>query len=253
LSDYVAFPPKNRNPRQKIEHLANAKVIFCRSDRLQEFFSEFHQEISAKVIVAGNSDFEFHVPPENIPKSVKFLLLQNSFISDDIRFSTLPIGLENLRLGLNGKPRNFQSPKHGFARHDKVLFGPFSNTHRVRTEVAEIFSGEDYFYDLLSQRITPKEMSVYVRKYKYVAAVRGNGIDTHRMWESLYLGSSPIVYRDKWSESLRMLRLPVLYVDEWSLNSVKRIVNDAPFHSFNPKDLRPLWMNYWVSKIKSYI
>jgi hypothetical protein len=253
LSDYVAFPPKNRNPKQKIDQLASAKVIFCRSDRLQEFFSEYQQEISAKVIVAGNSDFEFHVPPERIPKSVDFLLLQNSFISDDIRFSTLPIGLENLRLGMNGKPRNFYNPKNERDRNDKVLFGPFSNTHRTRTEVAEIFSEEDYFLDLLTQRMTPKEMSSYVRKYKYVAAVRGNGVDTHRMWESLYLGASPIVCSDKWSESLRALRLPLLYVDEWSLESVKKIVDDGSFRPFNPKDLQALWMDYWVSKIKSHI
>ncbi len=253
LSDYVAFPPKNRNQRQKVEHLAKAKVIFCRSDRLQEFFSEFHKEISAKVIIAGNSDFEFHVPPESIPNSVDFLLLQNSFISDDIRINTLPIGLENLRWGMNGKPRNFRSSKDQPARQDKVLFGPFSNTHRVRAEVSEIFSEEDYFFDSLSKRMTPKKMSAYVRKYKYVAAVRGNGVDTHRLWESLYLGASPIVSSDKWSESLRALRLPLIYVDEWSLDSVKRIVKNDSFHSFTPKDLRPLWMDYWVSKIKSYI
>lgn len=253
LSDYVAFPPKNRNSRQTIKQLTNAKVIFCRSDKLQEFFSEFKQLISAKVIIAGNSDFEFHVPPERIPKSVDFLLLQNSFISDDIRFGTLPIGLENLRLGMNGKPRNFFNSKNEPDRNDKVLFGPFSNTHRIRNEVAEIFSEEDYFFDFLTQRMTPKKMNAFVRKYKYVAAIRGNGVDTHRMWESLYLGASPIVCSDKWSESLRALRLPLLYVDEWSVESVKKIVDVRSFRPFNPKDLQALWMDYWVSEIKSHI
>ena len=33
----------------------------------------------------------------------------------------------------------------------------------------------------------------HIKRHKYVASPRGNGIDTHRFWEALYLGAIPVV------------------------------------------------------------
>src|SRR6185437_6783751 len=57
--------------------------------------------------------------------------------------------------------------------------------------------------------------AVYLRnaRYRFHIAVTGNGLDTHRLWEVLYLGSVPIVMTsvlDKLYENL-----PVLIVQSW--------------------------------------
>ena len=54
--------------------------------------------------------------------------------------------------------------------------------------------------------------------YKYTICPKGNGIDTMRMWESLYCGAIPIVPRSGVSSHFSGL-LPIVEVDNWDLDS----------------------------------
>lgn len=252
LCDYVAYPPRFRNVTQSYKDLKEARVVFCPSDRLDQFFADFYGSINAKIVIAGNSDHEFHFRPVNIPKSVKALYLQNSFVSDDSHIFTLPIGIENLKLGMNGKPHNFGNPSSVSIKSTKVLFGPFSNTHPDRVKVQNYFSRSSELHDFLDHRLPPKSFSNLVKSYSYVAAVRGNGVDTHRLWESLYLGTVPIVGRDSWSESLAKLNLPVKLIDEWAVENIELIVKNEKAKIFDPAKYPALWISYWSSKLRSH-
>ncbi len=53
-----------------------------------------------------------------------------------------------------------------------------------------------------------------IRKHKFVLCPRGNGIDTHRLWETLYMGSIPIVKRCPAMNEF--IDLPILFIDDWS-------------------------------------
>ena len=52
-----------------------------------------------------------------------------------------------------------------------------------------------------------------IYKSLHLYFVRGNGFDTHRIWETLYSGSIPIVKRHYAFEYLD--NLPVLYIDNY--------------------------------------
>ena len=41
-----------------------------------------------------------------------------------------------------------------------------------------------------------KEFLKDIRNHEFVLCPRGNGVDTHRLWETLYMGSIPIVKND---------------------------------------------------------
>jgi hypothetical protein len=54
--------------------------------------------------------------------------------------------------------------------------------------------------------------------HQFVLAPRGNGIDTHRIWEAIYMGAVPVVrfvpeMHRQWRD---VDRLPILFVDDWS-------------------------------------
>jgi len=80
--------------------------------------------------------------------------------------------------------------------------------------------------------------------------VRGNGADTHRLWEALYRGAFPVVLSDKWSESLRYLSLPLVYVNEWTPASVESVL-EKNLENFDPRNLDSLWMPYWEKRIQA--
>jgi len=72
-ADVNVFPPKYRGKQPSNKEIASARVIFCPSDKLNQFFDEYRNVITAKVIIAGNSDFEFHDLPIRIPTSIRHL------------------------------------------------------------------------------------------------------------------------------------------------------------------------------------
>ena len=53
-----------------------------------------------------------------------------------------------------------------------------------------------------------------VKKHDFILCPRGNGIDTHRLWESLYMGSIPIVKKDIAFQEFA--DLPICFIDDWS-------------------------------------
>lgn len=252
LCDYVYKPPKWRNLNRGIL-ISEAKSIFCKSHELQEMLLNYGDEITARVIITGNSDFEFHSVPSGIPKSTRALFLQNSFISDDKSIFTIPIGLENFRFGLNGDPRILSNPGLHPAARRSVLFGPLSATHPIRNQVMNTFAKTDSRWHLAGTRLAPKEYDLLARKYQMVAAVRGNGVDTHRLWESLYRGVTPIVIADEWWNSLRAYYPQALVISDWTLDEIYELIQTAKLTNFDPRNIAALWMPFWEQKIRHFL
>ena len=54
-----------------------------------------------------------------------------------------------------------------------------------------------------------------LRTNSFVVCPEGNGVDTHRLWETLYMGGIPIISKSRYLSGL-VSNLPVLQVDDWS-------------------------------------
>jgi hypothetical protein len=171
-------------------------------------------------------------------------------VSDGKRISTLPIGIENIRYGVNGFPSDMKS--RGGLKINKVLVGPFGLTHSDRLQAFNNFNVPNEAVDLITERLSPKNFSNLMQEYNYVAAVRGNGVDTHRLWESLYRGVAPILKNNAWSKSLKSYNLPISYVSNWDLPSMQHLLTQSPI-SFESKTLPALWWPYWKQKINEYL
>jgi hypothetical protein len=253
MSDASVYPPRFRGRQPKLSEIRSAKVIFCPSDKLSIFLDEYYKEISAKVIVCGNSDYEFFELPSKIPPSINQLFLQNSFVSDNSLVTTLPIGIENFRWGVNGNPKNLSPGRSWVQRDNKILIGPFGLTHPIRNEIRNDFLTPSEGIDFISNRTEPAEYARLSREVRYVAAVRGNGIDTHRHWETLYRGGIPIIMKDEWSSGLNQLQLPFLEVVAWSPENLRRIIRNEKDRGFSPEKMPALWWPYWKKLIASYL
>jgi hypothetical protein len=252
LCDFVFNPPKWRNHNRGIL-ISDAKTIFCKSHELQGMLDKHSEEISAQVIICGNSDFEFYSLPEGIPNSTRALFLQNSFISDNEFIFTIPIGLENFRLGVNGNPRFIRYLGVNRDQNERILFGPLSATHPIRDTIAERFSQADPRWDMISARLSPKEYDLITRQYSMIAAVRGNGVDTHRLWESLYRGATPIVAMDAWWVSLCELFPQAVAISDWNSDEILKVMQSGKSTSFDPTKIDALWMPFWEQKIRRFL
>lgn len=87
-----------------------------------------------------------------------------------------------------------------------------------------------------------KEYVDNLKKYKYCFCPRGNGIDTHRMWEALYMGCIPIV-KSYTTHQFENCDLPILFVNDWDDFEYRDVKGD-----FNSKLLTA---SYWENKIRN--
>lgn len=87
-----------------------------------------------------------------------------------------------------------------------------------------------------------------VRNHKFVLCPPGGGVDTHRLWETLYMGSIPIVKRDpvhaEWTD------LPILFVDSWDEVTPERLTAEAARIEAATWNMEKLKIGYWIQKIR---
>jgi hypothetical protein len=216
---------------------------------LIDFLKQYSQHINARTIVSGNSDQNFPEPP-NLPKTVTLFLCQNLAFTEIKQAHTLPIGLENLRLGRSGRPKyhKFQGRNQIV---DRVLVPPMSPTNPVRLRVLEEVRLIPKLFDSPLEYLNEKDYFALTKKYKFILALEGNGYENHRIWETLYQGSIPVMLNTPWSHSLKEYGLPILFVDSISEISSDVLLNFYRSHGdFIPEELEILWTPFWSAAIK---
>jgi len=228
-----------------VRHDRSSHIVFCRSDLAHELSRLSLINGPRRTLIAGNSDHDFTALTQLPHNGFESFYLQNSLISNGKNIFTLPIGIENLSIGINGLPNNLKVTKDWNSRSTKVMVGPFSPTHTEREELLKVAERETKVFEVINVPLSPKRFAQEMNEYKFVACPRGNGIDTHRFWEALYRGSVPIVIASKWSKSLKYLDLPLIEVSNWAEagNAIKEFANQSPPRL--PGELKSLWLPYW--------
>ncbi len=158
-------------------------------------------------------DFEWY----NVPINIKFWFAQNCNVRDK-RLVPIPIGVENDEWTLPQQKKeiiiklaNIEVKKPGLA---------YLNINRAtnfeRPQLYQLFADKEWCtaehgkngvsYDNFAQKIWT---------HKFTFCPEGNGMGTHRPWETLYLGSFPIVRRRVFTEFFAE-QLPIVIIDDWS-------------------------------------
>jgi hypothetical protein len=224
-------------------------IVFCKSEQFEVFKSEKPAALNPKILICGNSDYEFHSFDVGGLKNLRAAFLQNSFISDGRRIFTLPIGLENLKYANNGRTIFYKkSPSH--EKLNKVLVGPFGNTHDERVQLKLLPESESLI--ILRDRINTRAHIENLTRFKFVACPRGNGVDTHRTWETMYQGSVPILLRNSWSESLQEFGFKALLLDSWEEISAVT-ASDFDTDLYQIRNFPYMWMPQWIKLIDSLL
>ena len=103
-----------------------------------------------------------------------------------------------------------------------------------------------YGRDLASRKAFLREL----RAHRFVLCPRGCGIDTHKIWEALYLGVIPIVQK---SSIYRELLLPVLWVDSFlTLPNAEELASHYARLHEQAWDFSVLNPDWWITRINAH-
>ncbi len=104
---------------------------------------------------------------------------------------------------------------------------------------------EDYKYNLGSRSNFLRK----IRNHKFVICPDGNGIDTHRLWETIYMGSIPIV---KQNIAFRGFEdLPIAFINDWT--DISTSWCDIKYNEImnNKWNLEKMKIDYWYNIFKN--
>ena len=91
-----------------------------------------------------------------------------------------------------------------------------------------------------------------LRQYAFTACPVGNGIDTHRLWEVLYMGGIPIIIQNRILESM-LEDLPFVLVRNWEQIKDEKFLQDSWDKLSNRQNynFNKLRIDYWINLIHS--
>jgi hypothetical protein len=127
------------------------------------------------------------------------------------------------------------------------------NNSRVRNNLLSIVEEVSTLYKVIVQSpdFTSRGRVKYLEKLRSIGLVlcpEGNGVDTHRFWETIYMGGTPIVTANT---SMRSFydSLPVIQLNSWSdLSDVSLIECKWWELSQRTYDFDILSADYWVKR-----
>ena len=224
-------------------------VIFVNHNALQKFrrvLEAIYFDFKGTFVIDPR-DGELWEKPDWVGPNARWAAahIPNPFESSGL---CLPVGVSELALNRFGRSANFRFQP---IKKKLVLVGPFGPTHQVRSKFSDWIGTSTI--DVMHRRLRPKAYARLASDYKFVICPRGNGIDTHRFWETLYRGSIPIVENSDWAKYFQSHGIPMLVVSDFEeLLSWK----ESDFHAFwlqhirIPSEIESLWPEYWLKRIQ---
>lgn len=249
----VIYDEENR--QLDVKTIKSGDIVFVKTDYLLTFITEHFPLISFPIIViVHNSDY-------GIPGTINHEIFANFLNNDNLialfgqnvekfkhpKLHSIPIGIAN-KMWDHGNPAIFNHVIKNLPPDKPYLlymnFSP-STYPQERPYVFNLFKSQPF-----CTVAYPKNLHNYLQEmalHKFTLSPRGNGIDCHRTWEALLVGSIPIVR----TSDLDVLykNLPILIVENWEQVTEEFLIQKYQEISNQKWNLNKKFATYWLSKI----
>jgi hypothetical protein len=223
-----------------------------------QFIWRTHQHpvfINSNILISGHSDYEIdnYIFNKYGSKYNKWFAVNVNYENE--KLIPLPLGITNntdetdvhpifgnTQLMLNVVKNNYKK--------ENLLYMNFNlNTCHERLYLYNMFKNVDWcFKRIVNNSLEGRKTFLEdICKSKFVLCPKGNGIDTHRLWESLYMRSIPIVKYHITHSNLT--DLPILFVNNWS--EINNEFLETKYDEMINKEwnMDKLKISYWLNLI----
>jgi hypothetical protein len=237
-------------------------LIYCKTDYLELCIPKIESKQNTYVLISHNSDGNIvYENPRNFdykfthfPKNIKIWFAQNIKVNHN-KLISIPIGLESNDNIERKKDYIFHNILHNrvFNQRNKLFY----INHNIYTNIK--VRQYPYLKFKTNNWLTIKDgrnglgflnYANDLLLHSYVLCPEGNGKDTHRIWEALYLGCVPVIKEDLFElEFIKLFNMKTYsnldYINEEFFNcSIPNIEKYYEFLKFS------YWKKIILGKIK---
>ena len=228
--------------------ISDGDTVFCVNSSIELLFHHVKDE-NLKNLTLITSQTDDKISKKLIKKLPEQFIRWYSINVDctDSQLISIPLGLSNgydKNLYLDDNLINVDL--NGTKKKENLLYLSFEENTNIRHR-----SGlKNYFSQFKWAKILNKKNEIVeyendLRISNFVLCPQGNGIDTHRVWETLYCGSIPIIeYHTGFNQ---FKNLPIMFVDDFYKVSKKSLENFLD--NLQVKNLDMMDFSYWNKEI----
>lgn len=251
---------KSKRTPAHINDIRDANTIFVSPWGIEQFLREEHHKIKSSYILIT----PFYGPVSTVSKYIndpKIIAWFGSSNRDAItfdKFTLIPLGMLPTTSYLFDDKKLFEFIKSQNVTKTSLLYMNFyihdsktANNALERMHVTSLFYNKSYCTHVVPTVSWRKPFVEYINeaaKHKFILSPEGDMQDCYRHWESLVIGSIPVMRTNSIDPLFK--DLPVLIVDDWSIIN-EQFLHDKYEEIISKKyNYSKLYMNYWYNKIK---
>lgn len=259
LADFI-YSPKYKLPDDydrlyntfNLFNLKNINIVYTHTFYVKQLFQIIAELDKKFIIITHNSviniDKSFIIT-ENVIKWYSKNVNVNNF-----KIESIPLGLENNRwfIQIHKKEKMIE-----LLNQPKKIKNLVYMNHNIKTnpdkrkELYQIFKRKSWVtIDHGSNGYKFDKYIDNVYNHKFVICPEGNGMDTVRTWECLYMETIPIEKRN--INNQFYTDLPICFVDDWKEITEDFLENEYIRIKQFIWNMKKLSFEYWKNKILSY-
>jgi len=140
----------------------------------------------------------------------------------NVSYASIPCLFQSLPFGIGNAEVDILKYRKPLSEKQQRVYINWTNNTNERAKIKTHYKDYPYVYAPNEQR-EYEDFLTEMADSAFIMCPEGNGLDSYRIWESLYLGSIPIVHRDHWSAWME--DLPIMLCDHIGIPPDGELVN----------------------------
>ncbi len=214
-------------------------------------------EINLPLLISGHSDYSINDKHVELYSPSIWYTINKQTLKPNV--FALPLGITNYTNEsylhtIYGNPYCIIQVMNETIPYKNLVYMNFNiNTYpQERQYVYDLFCNKNWVSigNIVNTLEGRTEFLRDIKAHTFVLCPRGNGIDTHRLQETLYIGSIPIVKYDIAINDFN--DLPICFVNDWTDITVDFLVRERYRIKNTVYCMDKLKIGYWINKMKGH-